>query len=223
MMIPPPISHYIGSSIELGILFQLYMCLLTVFCTNSINILAGINGLEAGQSFVIACGVLIYNFSQLILESTEEAHLRHLFSISLMAPFAATTLGILRYNWYPSSIFVGDCFTYFAGMTFAVVGILGHFPKTLMLFFIPQLLNFLVSLPQLLKIIPCPRHRLPKFNSVTGKLDATPNLNLVNLFLRAFGSMTELQLCKTLLVFQCLCCAGGLAVRLLADRLFGHL
>lgn len=63
---------------------------------------------------------------------------------------------------YPSSVFVGDTYCYFAGMTFAVVGILGHFSKTLLLFFIPQVLNFLYSLPQLFHVIPCPRHRLPK-------------------------------------------------------------
>ena len=28
---------------------------------------------------------------------------------------------------YPSSVFVGDTYTVFAGMTMAVVGILGHF------------------------------------------------------------------------------------------------
>ena len=33
-------------------------------------------------------------------------------------------------------------------MTFAVVGILGHNAKTLLLFFIPQIINFLYSLPQ---------------------------------------------------------------------------
>ncbi|VDP50681.1 unnamed protein product [Soboliphyme baturini] len=48
-------------------------------------------------------------------------------------------------------------------MTFAVVGILGHFSKTLLLFFIPQILNFLYSLPQLFRIVPCPRHRLPRY------------------------------------------------------------
>ncbi|CAJ0927355.1 21283_t:CDS:2 [Entrophospora sp. SA101] len=37
---------------------------------------------------------------------------------------------------YPSKVFVGDTFCYFAGMSFAVVGILGHFK--------------------------CPRHRMPK-------------------------------------------------------------
>lgn len=31
------------------------------------------------------------------------------------------------YFRYPSSVFVGDTYTYFAGMTMAVIGILGHF------------------------------------------------------------------------------------------------
>lgn len=33
------------------------MWLLAVFCTNSINIHAGINGLEVGQTVVISCAV----------------------------------------------------------------------------------------------------------------------------------------------------------------------
>ena len=57
---------------------------------------------------------------------------------------------------------MGDTFTYFAGMTLAVAGILGHFSETLLLFFIPQVINFVYSLPQLFKIVPCPRHRLPR-------------------------------------------------------------
>jgi UDP-N-acetylglucosamine--dolichyl-phosphate N-acetylglucosaminephosphotransferase len=48
-------------------------------------------------------------------------------------------------------------------MTFAVVGIIGHFSKTMLLFFIPQIINFLLSIPQLFHFIPCPRHRLPRF------------------------------------------------------------
>ena len=35
--------------------------LLGVFASNSINILAGVNGLEAGQTFIIACAVLLHN------------------------------------------------------------------------------------------------------------------------------------------------------------------
>lgn len=58
-------------------------------------------------------------------------------------------------------------------MTFAVVGILSHFSKTVLLFFIPQVLNFLYSVPQLFHIIPCPRHRLPKYSPETNLLQAS--------------------------------------------------
>lgn len=64
---------------------------------------------------------------------------------------------------YPSEVFVGDTYCYFAGMTFAVVGILGHFSKTMLLFFLPQIFNFLYSIPQLFHFINCPRHRIPRY------------------------------------------------------------
>jgi UDP-N-acetylglucosamine--dolichyl-phosphate N-acetylglucosaminephosphotransferase len=57
-----------------------------------------------------------------------------------------------------------------AGMTFAVMAILGHFSKTLLLFFIPQIANFLYSLPQLFKVYPCPRHRMPDYDAATDRL-----------------------------------------------------
>ena len=88
----------------------------------------------------------------------------HLFSALLSLPFIGTTVGILGHNAFPATVFVGDTYCYFAGMTFAVMGILGHFSKTLLLFFLPQIANFLYSLPQLFKVYPCPRHRLPAFD-----------------------------------------------------------
>ena len=62
----------------------------------------------------------------------------HLFSLYLMLPLAATTFALLLFNWYPSEVFVGDTFTYFAGMALAVAGILGHFSETLLILLIPQ-------------------------------------------------------------------------------------
>jgi len=62
---------------------------------------------------------------------------------------------------YPSRVFVGDTYCYFAGVLFAMVAILGHFSKTALLFFVPQIFNFLYSVPQLFRFIPCPRHRFP--------------------------------------------------------------
>lgn len=40
-------------------MYKLDMGLLAVFCTNSINIHAGLNGLEVGQTVVIASAVSI--------------------------------------------------------------------------------------------------------------------------------------------------------------------
>uniref|UniRef100_A0A8C4LB10 UDP-N-acetylglucosamine--dolichyl-phosphate N-acetylglucosaminephosphotransferase n=1 Tax=Equus asinus TaxID=9793 RepID=A0A8C4LB10_EQUAS len=127
----------------------------------------GINGLEAGQSLVISASIIVFNLVELEGDYRDD----HVFSLYFMIPFFFTTLGLLYHNWYPSRVFVGDTFCYFAGMTFAVVGILGHFSKTMLLFFMPQVFNFLYSLPQLLHIIPCPRHRIPRLNTKTGKLE----------------------------------------------------
>jgi UDP-N-acetylmuramyl pentapeptide phosphotransferase/UDP-N-acetylglucosamine-1-phosphate transferase len=157
-----------GAIIDLGPLFFVYMGMLAVFCTNAINIYAGINGLEAGQSLVIGCAILFANVYE--LSSGVGASSPHLFSALLALPFIATTLGLLKHNSYPASVFVGDTYCYFAGMTFAVMGILGHFSKTLLLFFIPQIINFLYSVPQLFKLYPCPRHRMPDFDPVANKL-----------------------------------------------------
>lgn len=43
----------------------------------------------------------------------------HLFSAYLMLPLGSTSLALLHFNWFPSRVFVGDTFTYFAGMTIA--------------------------------------------------------------------------------------------------------
>jgi len=210
VILPNPLASIFGRVVELGMLYKFYMCMLSVFCTNSINIYAGINGLEVGQSVIIACAVLIHNTFQLPSESGAA----HLFSIFYLIPFLFTSIALLYHNWYPSKVFVGDTYTYFAGMTFAVVGILGHFSKTLLLFFIPQLINFVYSLPQLVGIVECPRHRLPKYNVQTKLLEGRPsNLNLVNLTLLVTGPMSERALCILLLGFQIACCAVGFGIR----------
>ena len=181
-----------GTLINVGILYYVYMGMLAVFCTNAINIYAGINGLEVGQSYVIGCAVLVHNLLEIsLLEDDIKLQENHLFSVMLMTSFVGVTIGLLQHNWYPAQVFVGDTYCYFAGMTFAVVGILGHFSKTLLLFFLPQVVNFLYSTPQLFKLVPCPRHRLPGVLVVSGNDDGTdsetttshtPNLRVPSTF-----------------------------------------
>jgi len=160
IMVPTIFRTILGSSIQLGFFYYVYMGMLAVFCTNAINILAGINGLEVGQSVIIASSLIIFNLMSL---SGNLGH-HHQFSLYFLLPYLGTSLGLLAHNWYPSKVFPGDTFCYFSGMTLAVVAILGHFSKTLLLFFLPQIVNFLYSCPQLFHLVPCPRHRLPKYS-----------------------------------------------------------
>lgn len=61
----PPNTDAFGLLCSAGILYYVYMGMLAVFCTNAINILAGINGIEAGQSLVIAASIIIFNIVEL--------------------------------------------------------------------------------------------------------------------------------------------------------------
>ena len=200
IVVPLYLRQWIGNTIELGLLYYVYMGMLAIFCTNAINILAGINGLEVGQSVIIgknkkpvklnypvqhipyiifplynqncyfvfvALSIILFNCGEIYGPLGEY----HKFSLYFLCPYLSTSIPLLYYNWYPSEVFPGDTFCYFSGMTFAVVAILGHFSKTLMLFLIPQVINFLYSLPQILHILPCPRHRLPKYNSNIDKVE----------------------------------------------------
>lgn len=120
----------------IGRIYKLYMWLLAIFCTNSINIHAGLNGLEVGQTVVIASAVsdlyteiLLtsswtrrYNIWNLIpcnhmlqvlihnlMQIGASADLQkqaHTFSIYLVQPLLATSLALLAYNWYPLSFWV---------------------------------------------------------------------------------------------------------------------
>lgn len=219
-----------GAIIELGYLFLVFMGLLAVFCTNAINIFAGINGLECGQSYIIACSILYYKLYDI---STGSIGDNQMFSVLMIMPFIGTSLGLLRHNWFPANVFVGDTYCYFAGMTFAVVGIHGHFSKTLLLLFIPQIINFLYSLPQLFKIIPCPRHRLPRVD-IAGRMKPSvfpclpreyrmfkvhandsecPNYTFINLVLRVLGPLKERTLCLVLMLVQFICSVLAFYIR----------
>ena len=89
------------------------MSMVAVFCTNAINILAGVNGLEVGQSIVIAVSILMFNLIELQGEKSSifihfesffffvlgNCFEEHLFSLYFMIPFIACTIPILLRNW----------------------------------------------------------------------------------------------------------------------------
>jgi UDP-N-acetylglucosamine--dolichyl-phosphate N-acetylglucosaminephosphotransferase len=199
IVVPIPLRPYLGELLQLGFLYYLYMFAIAIFCPNSINILAGINGIEVSQSLVIACLLVINDCYYLLNPYPHPATDSHLFSLYMLLPFIGVSLALWSHNWYPSRVFVGDTYCYFAGMVFAVVGILGHFSKTLLLLFIPQIFNFIYSAPQLFRIVECPRHRLPRFNARTNLMEPSvtewvaPPKHPIALFLKALHQLHLLR------------------------------
>lgn len=215
VMIPVPLRALLNDTtvLYIGPLYLVYLALLCVFCTNSINILAGVNGVEVGQSIVIGAASLVYNVVQLRHIDDEATQQQHLLAITLLGPFLGVSLALWAFNKYPSRVFVGDSYTYFAGIVLAVSGISAAYSKTLLLFFVPQLFNFVISLPQLFHIVPCPRHRVPTWNAKTDKLANSRNYTLLNTVLWIVGDLHEKTLTNVIIWIQILCCLGGFGIR----------
>src|SRR5258706_4917658 len=97
----------------LGPLYYLYMALVSTFTTNSINILAGINGLEVSQTIVISASLILNDLLYLPWPFTlqlgkdqvsgyygaELAQERHLVSPYFMIPLFAVSLAFAYHNW----------------------------------------------------------------------------------------------------------------------------
>jgi len=63
-------------------------------------------------------------------------------------------------------------------------------------------------------IIPCPRHRLPKFNSKTKLLTGkNENWNLLNVALKIIGPTREQDICNYLMIFQIVCSFIALLIK----------
>ncbi|MEM3342296.1 MAG: hypothetical protein QW728_06345 [Thermoplasmata archaeon] len=102
--------------INVGLLYPLVLIPIGIVgASNATNMLAGLNGLEAGLGFITLFFMGIYGIINNAVAGTVIA-----FS------FAFALLGFLVYNWYPAKIFPGDSLTYTIGATIAVVAIVGR-------------------------------------------------------------------------------------------------
>jgi UDP-N-acetylglucosamine--dolichyl-phosphate N-acetylglucosaminephosphotransferase len=180
---------------------------IAIFAPNAINIHAGINGLEVSQSTAIAVGLAILAGVRLAASFTAPDLLRPLppqiAAVALLCIFFFATRPLAALNRYPARVFVGDTFTNFAGAALVSAALLLQAPLYLGFLMLPQIFNFLLSLPQLLGFLPCPRHRLPRLGE-DGRLHAVwpQHLTLINFWLGAAGPLTELQLTKQMGAFH---------------------
>lgn len=95
IILPGIVHQLFGPSINIGFLYYVYMGMLAVFCTNAVNILAGINGLEVGQALIIAISIVAFNVIQILNDSVAE---KHQLSLYFMCPYVGTTLALWKFN-----------------------------------------------------------------------------------------------------------------------------
>ena len=119
-----PFSLVLGRQLQLGYLYLFYITCLGIYKTNTINIMAGINGLEVGQSVVAACSMLLYFFMAGLVKGEAE---KYTYSIVLLMIFLGGAMVLLKDNQYPAKIFIGDTFCYYGGIVLAIAAIYGTF------------------------------------------------------------------------------------------------
>ncbi|MHA1994922.1 MAG: hypothetical protein ACW97Z_10300 [Candidatus Hodarchaeales archaeon] len=137
-----------NSSINLGILgdidlifaglnlYSLVIIPLAInFAFNSFNMLAGFNGLEVGNGVISLIAILIISF---------------LVNDPVVAMFTSALLGgfivLLRFNWYPAKILIGDTGTLTLGTGIIVALIIGNMDRIALGAFGLHFINFMLFL-----------------------------------------------------------------------------
>ncbi|MDD5148633.1 MAG: glycosyl transferase family 4 [Candidatus ainarchaeum sp.] len=105
--------------VSFGVIYSLFIVPIGVTgASNATNMLAGLNGLEAGMGAIMAFTLLIISILYGQVEST----------IIAAAMFGAL-IAFLRFNWYPAKVFGGDSLTLMIGASIATIVILGNMEK----------------------------------------------------------------------------------------------
>lgn len=122
--------------IEFGILYPLVLVPIAVICvTNATNMLAGLNGLEAGLGSV---ALIAAGFYALVSGSTEAA------VIGLTV--GAALLAFLVFNFHPARFLPGDSLTYLIGAAYVSTVVLGNIEKFGVLLFTPWIIEAFLKL-----------------------------------------------------------------------------
>ncbi|HLC91211.1 MAG TPA: hypothetical protein VJI15_05600 [Candidatus Nanoarchaeia archaeon] len=129
-------SFPIFGNINLGYLYPLFVIPGFILVgTNGFNMLAGYNGLEAGQGIIIfsALGILSYLTGSAWLSV-----------VAVCMIFAL--LGFWLFNYYPAKIFPGDTLTYTVGALAAALAIMANLEQAFIILYIPYILEFFLKL-----------------------------------------------------------------------------
>ncbi len=121
--------------VNLGLLYPLFVIPAGIMgASNGFNMLAGYNGLEAGQGMIILTTLGIISYL---------AGTGYVAVIAFAMVFALAAF--FYYNRYPAKVFPGDTLTYSTGAMIAIIAILGNIEKFAIILFIPYYIEFLLK------------------------------------------------------------------------------
>ncbi len=144
-----------GFALDFGIMAYPLTVLFVVACVNIINLIDGLDGLSGGIASIFYLTISIICYFQGRYGSLE---------LTLALIMLGSTLGFLVHNFYPASIFAGDC-TMFMGYIIAVISLLGFKGTALTSFFVPLLILAIPILDTLFAIIRRILKRKPIFSA----------------------------------------------------------
>ncbi|MBS3055929.1 MAG: hypothetical protein J4473_00695 [Candidatus Aenigmarchaeota archaeon] len=176
---------FIGT-IDFGIWYYIVLVPLAITgACNAINMLAGLNGLEAGNSLVILTGSTILF---LIADNTNSLVL----SIAMIGPI----IGFLVYNKYPAKIFPGDVGTFAMGGLIAMVAIFSKLEFFIAIMMIPQFIEFFLKLRS--------RFKAENFGNIKGSILTSPYTAKYSLthFFYSENRFNEKEIVYKLWIFQ---------------------
>jgi UDP-N-acetylglucosamine--dolichyl-phosphate N-acetylglucosaminephosphotransferase len=103
-------------TINFGIFYPLIIIPLGVTgASNAFNMLAGLNGLEAGQGIILTLTLTIIALFT-----------GHITAAILGIAMLGALIAFLKFNWFPAKIFGGDSLTLMVGANLAVMSIIGN-------------------------------------------------------------------------------------------------
>ncbi len=122
-------------TIDAGMFYPLLLVPLGIFgAANATNMLAGLNGLEAGMGFVALFSLGVFS----VMNNQIDAAV-------LAFSFAGALAGFLYFNRYPARILPGDSLTYAVGATIASAAIVGNIERFALVIFLPWFAEFILK------------------------------------------------------------------------------
>ncbi|MEK6919094.1 MAG: glycosyl transferase family 4 [Nanoarchaeota archaeon] len=129
------LSIPIIGTVSFGILYAIIAIPIGIVATSTtFNMLAGYNGLEAGQGIIIltALGISTY--------ATGNPWLAFVCALAV-----AALIPFWFYNKYPAKVLGGDVLTYPIGGLIGIIAILGNIEKIAVIFFIPYIIEVILK------------------------------------------------------------------------------